>query len=403
MIWDPTHKPRLRPVEAFALPDGNGTRIGLRDRTGLSECVLALSPAALQVVSLMDGSHTCDGILDKSIAAVGQSLPIDVLQALMTQLEDARFLEGAQFEAYYESRLRDFRQTGVRTVQHPEAVGVAGGSQDVFIDMLAEAPAHPGTGLVRGLVAPHLDYPRGRPCYAAAYATLRNRPVPHRVVILGTNHFGLSSSVVATASDFATPLGRVKTDVDFIERLEHVCGDLRAYELDHVQEHSIELQILWLQHLFGADSFTTAAFLCPDPCGPTGTAPYDGQGVDLRAFALALREQVDQDAVDTLVVAGADLSHVGAAFGDERRLDQTYLEEVKRRDLSALSELTRDDPDAFVRCVAEGKNPTSVCSAGCLFTLATVLRPCEVTLLDYHQAVDRPSQTCVTCAALAYT
>ena len=82
---------------------------------------------------------------------------------------------------------------------------------------------HRAAGALRAIVAPHLDFPRGRPAYAAAYAALRQSlqetEPPGRVVILGTNHFGRSSSVVGTEKDFQTPWGVLETDRAFLQRL----------------------------------------------------------------------------------------------------------------------------------------------------------------------------------------
>ncbi|MBI4718145.1 MAG: AmmeMemoRadiSam system protein B [Planctomycetes bacterium] len=407
MLWNPTLKPRLRPVEPFRHSgDGSGTdgaTIGLRDPSGISEVSLTLSPAALHVLSLMDGEHTCEEIRAKFHAASGRPLSIETLTSILHHLEQARFLEGAAFEDHYRSLLAEYRRRGVRDMPHAEALGIVAGDGRLFDEMLEQVPEPFAGGRVCGLVAPHLDYPRGRPCYARAYAALRHRPAPRRVVILGTNHFGRSTSAVATANDFATPLGRTQTDVPFLERLEGACGDLRAFEFDHVREHSVELQLAWLQHLYGADAFHVVAVLCPDPCGPTGTAPADARGTDLAEFALALGRAIHEDPTDTLLVAGADLSHVGANFGDERLLDAAFLQEVRGRDQQALRRLLDAGPEAFRAAVAEQNNPTRVCSAGCMFTLATALQGSKPTLLGYHQAVDRPTQTCVTCAAVVYT
>jgi AmmeMemoRadiSam system protein B len=322
---------------------------------------------------------------------------------MVTHLEDAHFLEGSGFEALYQSLLHEYRNGQTREMPHASALGIIDDSGAMFEEMLADVNGPAPSATVVGLIAPHLDYPRGRPCYTAAYATLRNRPTPARVIILGTNHFGRSTSVVATGNDFATPLGVTPVDRTFLEKLEERCGDLRTFELDHAREHSIELQVAWLQHVFGVDSFTIVPLLCPDPCGPTGTAPLDGRGVDLREFALTLGELVRTDADETLIVAGADLSHVGAAFGDERPLDDAFLDEVQKRDRRALDRLRTGEVDAFLQCVAEQENPTRVCSAGCIFVLATALPDASASILGYHQAVDPSTQTCVTCAAAAFT
>lgn len=404
MIGDPQRKPCLRPLEAFRLTDGDGAPIGVRDRTCLSDVVLSLSEPALHIMSQMDGTHTCEEIRARFESAFGQPVSAETMQSMVEQLEQAHFLEGSAFEAFYQSQLDEYRAAGVREMRNADALGIVDGSGDLFKEMLAEGDSEAAstlTGPVVGLVAPHLDYPRGKPCYAAAYATLRDRPVPDCVVILGTNHFGRSTSVVTTASDFATPLGVTRSDRGLIEALEANCCDLRTYELDHAREHSIELQVAWLQYLFGADSFELAAFLCPDPCGPTGTAPFDGHGVDLRKFSCELGNLVAQDGRDILIVAGADLSHIGPAFGDARDLDDAMLEDARRRDHDALGKFAANDPDALVRTVADRENPTRMCSVGCMFALRTALPQTAGTVLRYHQAVDHPTGTCVTCAAVA--
>jgi hypothetical protein len=377
--------------------------VGVRDPGGLSSIVLTLSQPALYVMALMDGTNTCEDIQRKFLASFGEHLAIDMLQSMLEHLERAHFLEGSAFESYCQSLCDEYRNQPARPMRDAEAAGIVDGSGDLFEKMLAGTEPVVLPRPVVGLVAPHLDYRRGAPCYAAGYATLRDRLAPERVVILGTNHFGRSTSVVATASDFATPLGTTRSDIAFLERLEARCGDLRTCELDHAREHSIELQVVWLQHLFGVDKFEIVPFLCPDPCGPTGTAPCDGRGVDLRDFAVALGELVAEDSRETLIVAGADLSHVGAGFGDSRPLDDALLEEVHCRDRAALDRLEANDPGAFVQSLAEVGNPTRVCSAGCMFALATALPQANAKVLRYHQAVDPSSQTCVTCAAIAFT
>ena len=105
----------------------------------------------------------------------------------------------------------------------------------------------------------------------------------------------------------------------------------------------------------------------------------------------------------TLIVSGADLSHIGPAFGDERPLDDRFLEETKQKDQRALGQLAASGPDGWVESVAENHNPTRICSAGCVFALAMALPHASATILEYHQAVDRQSQQGVTCAAVAFT
>ena len=403
MEWDPTFKPKLRPVEAVRVPDADGASVALHDRSGLSDATLTMSEGALFVLSLMDGDRSCTEIQRVFHTRLGQLLRAETLQSILDYLGRAHFLEGPSFEAHYSELLKAYRRDGVRPMRDAKALGIVDGTGALFDEMLSGCDDADLPGRIVGLVAPHLDYPRGLPCYAAAYGSLRNRAAPDRVVVLGTNHFGRATSVVATGNDFATPLGTTRTDVAFLERIEARCGDLRAFELDHAREHSIELQVAWLQHLFGATSFELVAFLCPDPCLPADLLPPGGGGVDLQTFARALCEIVADDPRDTLLVAGADLSHVGAAFGEDPPLEEAFLAEVRRTDEAALDRLVAQGPEAFVAGVKEAENATRVCSVGCISALATALPDAAITILRYHQAVDQSSQTGVTCAAMALT
>jgi AmmeMemoRadiSam system protein B len=225
-----------------------------------------------------------------------------------------------------------------------------------------------------------------------------------RFVILGTNHFGLAPAVVGTRKDFESASGAVPHDAAFMRRLDDRCGrDLGEFEYDHAREHSIELQVLLLRHVLGGRPLTITPYLCPDPCGPNGTAALDGRGVDLKDFALALRAELDDDATPTCIIAGADLSHVGRYFQDRRALDADVLRALEASDRRALDYLLAGDPEGMRRCVAESDNPTSICSVGCLFVLATTLQGrSRPRLLGYHQALTAEAENCVTCAAIEY-
>ncbi|MFQ5412469.1 MAG: AmmeMemoRadiSam system protein B, partial [Phycisphaerae bacterium] len=257
---------------------------------------------------------------------------------------------------------------------------------------------------VVGIITPHLDYERGAPCYAVAYRDLVRRTAATRFIILGTNHFGRSRSVVGTRMHFETPFGLVPHDGDFMCRIDERCGfDLREYELDHLAEHSIELQVILLKHLLPERDFVIVPYLCPDPCGRTGTAPADGNGVDLKAFAEALRAEIASDDRETCLIAGADLSHVGRYFMDDRELDSETLQQVEASDRAVLSQIVAGDAEGFRRAVANRDNDTNICSVGCIYALSHALdgraRP---RLLHYHQAVTPEAQNCVTCAAMEF-
>ncbi|GMU24311.1 MAG: hypothetical protein AMXMBFR13_43850 [Phycisphaerae bacterium] len=406
--------PRMRAVEAFPIDQNGQQWIVLHDPSGLAAGPITLSPAALFVLSLLDGRRGPDELSAAFARQFGEALPREHIEGLIEQLDATWYLDSPAFAERFRTLVAEYRSAPARMCSSPGACGVesddtATQAEEIrrtLARVLAGAQAAKGPSTDRrltGLIAPHLDFGRGAPCYADAYAALAGAGAAGRFVVLGTNHFGRGGSVVATRKDFETPLGRTRTDRRFLEALEAGCGvDLCVHEFDHAREHSIELQVLMLQYLFGAESFQIVPVLCPDVCGPTGTRPRNGDGVDVKRFAEVLGDLIRSDETATVIVAGADLSHVGSRFGDDCELGPTFLDDVERQDRQALEDVVAGMGSGFVETLTRHENSTRVCSAGCIYTLISALDGAEGELLRYHQAVDVPNGTCVTCCAAAF-
>jgi hypothetical protein len=382
--------------------------VDLIDPTGLAPSGLTLSEAALFVLSKMDGHHSHIDIQAEFMRRHGHLLFTDELDTMVQQLDQALFLEGPRFESHLAERISEYRRSAFRPLRDKDALGAPGERLGAYLDSMLAGTAggvpEPAGKLI-GLVVPHLDYARGGPCYAAAYRHLAQRTEARRFVVLGTNHFGLARAVVGTRKDFETPFGLVPHDDEFMQRMEARCGaELCEGEYDHLREHSIELQVVLLKHLLPDRPFTIAPYLCPDPCGSAGTAPAEGQGVDLKKFAAALGDELVSDDVPTCLIAAADLSHVGRYFHDHQQLDRAGLRDLEAADRRLIEHFLRHDAESFRAYVSDAKNPTNVCSVGCLYTLATVLASsARPRLLHYHQAVTHEVHNCVTCAAIEFT
>lgn len=397
--------PKLRPVELHPSREYAGAA-DLTDPSGISKSALTLAGGALFAVSRMNGSNHRTEIQAQYMVRHGNMLFSDELDRLITVLDESLFLEGPTLDAHMTKLLASYRQSGLRRLRDANSYCQPGEDLAGFLSkLLTTDEKAPTLSPIRGLVAPHLDYPRGGPCYAAAYRDLAARTDASRFVILGTNHFGQSSSVVGTSADFETPFGIVRNDRSFSSRLADKLGeDPCDHEYDHVREHSVELQVILLRHLMGERLFTIVPFICPDICGPSGTAPASGRGVDLRAFALALRELIDDDDTPTCVIAGADLSHIGRYFQDDRDLDSATLRGIESSDRALLAELVAGRPEAFRQAVAATANATNICSAGCLYAVGVIMEGGQAPrLLRYHQAVTREAENCVTCAAMEWS
>ena len=97
MIWNPTLKPKLRPIEPFRTPDMAEGVIGLRDPSGISPVVLTISEAAMMLLTMMDGETSCEEVRRRFAAQFGQEVAVETMVKLVGYLEEAHFLDGDRF------------------------------------------------------------------------------------------------------------------------------------------------------------------------------------------------------------------------------------------------------------------------------------------------------------------
>jgi AmmeMemoRadiSam system protein B len=98
---------------------------------------------------------------------------------------------------------------------------------------------------VLGAVVPHAGYIYSGNTAAYVYSVL---PRADTFVLIGPNHTGQGSSISVSSEKWSTPLGEVNSDLEFIKALPKRIIDMD--ESAHKHEHSIEVQLPFLQHRF---------------------------------------------------------------------------------------------------------------------------------------------------------
>ncbi|MBL4590864.1 MAG: AmmeMemoRadiSam system protein B [Phycisphaerales bacterium] len=443
-IFDPNaehqQKPKLRKVRGMPVPvngpDGKQmVMIGITDAQQVSSKMIVTHPAFQGVLPLMDGSRDIDQI----IAEVGKGLERPMLEQLIAQLDDAGLVFGPNYEAMLAQMHADFdeadllppgvsaqfaehlvpQQDGVemstedRRAKAPDALRSA---MDQWIEAALKDAENPSFDtLPKAIVAPHVDYIRGWMNYANVYGRMRVVDRPDRIIILGTNHFGMASGVCGCDKGYESPLGVCEVDTDVIDALKTALGTENAAKLfenryDHENEHSIELHIPWIQHIFGFDDAGKApkvfGALIHDPVVNEGKS-YDGKGLDLDPFVEALTKVLDTLPGTTLVISSADLSHAGPAFGDPESLAGDTPEDNERRakiaahDQEMLALVVERRMDDLIGSMSWQQNPTRWCSVGNLTATVRAVNPERVELLNYAAAMDPQGTTLVSSAAMA--
>lgn len=118
--------------------------------------------------------------------------------------------------------------------------------------LLKTPPAITSRGTPRALVVPHAGFLYSGPIAASAYCLLSKlNPPPARVLLLGPSHrIFFKGIATSTATSFGTPLGEIPVDRTFVDQMETLPG-IDVYDPAHTQEHSIEVQLPFLEVQLG--------------------------------------------------------------------------------------------------------------------------------------------------------
>lgn len=444
--------PQLRPtVTGNPVPvntqQGQQVMLALGDRSQIADGQLVTSPLAQFMLSHMDGSRDPASIAaaaaDQARAAGASEEAVAHLteqnvENLVAQLDAAGLLQGPVFDEKLAKLRADFDNSDIlppgTTIAMAEALVQqelgddatpeerrAGAPDmlrrqlDVWMTQAMESAEDPSfDSLPRLIMAPHLDYWRGSGNYANAYGRMRVVDRPERVVVLGPNHFGFGTGVVGCNKGYETPLGICEHDADFAAILERHLGAENTEKLykdrfDHEREHSIELQLPWVQHVFADESGASPriyAALVHDPSRNNGES-YDGNGLGIQPFIDALRASIKEAEGRTLVIVSANLSHVGPSFGDRVQIvgdteeAQTFRKKVVEHDREMLALLQEGKPEQIVASMAWQQNPTRWNSTGPIVAGWSAVDATEARLLQYLAVGDQQGQAVISSAAMA--
>jgi AmmeMemoRadiSam system protein B len=355
-------KPILREVEAHPIQHQGQSMLLLRDPLRLSEAMIAVPRPLAPLLSLMDGTRDETGLEAALQVRAGIRLAPGLLPKLLADLDEAYLLDNERFAAAREAALEAYQAAPFRPMTSLDSADPHAGSETVagwlqrFVDDLPPGTPPVEDRPIRGVISPHIDYQRGGPVYARAWRTAaKAAQEAELVVILGTDHQGTDGALTLTRQSYATPWGVLPTDEHVVEALVGVLGQEAAFaeELHHRGEHSIELTAIWLHFIRHGEPVP----LVPILCGSFG-AFVAGQGDPATHEPFAGAMGVLRGVVASrkaLVVAAADLAHVGPAFGDPYGLDFVAKAQLRKADEQMLETVYAGDAAAFFgKLKAEG-------------------------------------------------
>ncbi|MFQ5656334.1 MAG: AmmeMemoRadiSam system protein B, partial [Candidatus Methylomirabilales bacterium] len=389
--------PKLRNVEAVPTEVNGRQVLCLRDPSHYSEAILFVPFAALDIIRYFDGRHSILDIQAEYVRRRGELLFRDRVEGLINTLDEHYFLESDRFAKHQRALEDEFQRARTRPAflagrSYPLEPQELHQTLDRILE-LSDGPAStPGAtpGPTYALIVPHIDYMRGEVGYAWAYHGLNERTNAELFVIFGTAHAGTSRPFAPCGKDFDTPLGPVRTDRDLLEELKRRCASVVSVDdVAHRAEHSIEFQVVFLQHLAGAKR---PIRILPILCGSfhewllAGKLPSDDP--DVLGFLESLRDILNAQEKPACLIASVDLTHMGARFGDDAPVTPDLLGWIETQDRQMLEPVVAGDADGFFRFVSLEGDRRRICGLSPIYSLLHLMRGRTGQLLHYGQASD---------------
>ncbi len=403
----------VRMVETIVTEHEGEPVIVLRDPEGYVEEHVVLSPAAYYVACLLDGKNDIADIQRQfKRDSGGVDISSETILKIVNFLDEKGFLLTPRFRQLRDNALAAFAREPIR----PAAL--AGKSYPdtpdalrAMLNTMYEQNLPPSSGKetaqvavspVKGLIAPHIDFERGQGGYARAYKRLKMSGPPPVVFIFGVAHAPAPVPFILTRKDFATPFGTLRCKKEWVERLARLAAPgMPPYsaEFIHRSEHSIEFQAVMLAHLFGT-GFEIVPVLCgafTDPDAPESTLENTHPFLEECA-------QLADSVPGTVIIAGADMAHVGPCFGDNFEVNDAVVAQVEARDRQHLGYALKVDPEGWYRSVISDHNAFRICGVNAIYALLKILeeRASTAELLDWRYAPD-PAGGIVSFSSVAFS
>ncbi|RNC69586.1 MAG: AmmeMemoRadiSam system protein B [Desulfuromonadales bacterium] len=215
---------------------------------------------------------------------------------------------------------------------------------------------------VRGIVAPHAGYIYSGSVAGTVYGGIE---IPQTVVILGPNHHGFGASVALYPDgEWLTPLGAVTVDAALASLVREHVPSAETDTSAHRFEHSLEVQVPFLQHL---RSDVRIVPLC------LGFGDFERCRLLGEGLARAIRDFGG----DVLIVASSDMTHYESA------------EAARKKDDQAIAEVLAMNPEGLLRvCRQKGITMCGVVPATVMLIAAKELGATKAELVSYRTSGD---------------
>jgi len=382
--------PRLRMnLDFLPSPIEDKPGLAIRDPFHFSDATLIIPPPLIECLEFFDGEHSSLDLRAHLVRISGDLNAGDMERNLTGALSEAAFLEDENFhrrraeveEAFAHAPVREPAHAGSGYPDDPAEL------REVLSGYLAGAePASP-EGRLLGIAAPHVSPFGGVDAYRAAYSGLTAADADRTFVILGTSHYGHPDCLGLTRKPFATPYGQAITATNLVDELANQLGPAAVMEdYCHAIEHSVEFQVIFLQHLLGP-----GVRILPILCGSYLRSIYEGglpEDVEnVRRILGTLGEIAAREGDKLAWVLGVDMAHMGQRYGDQwdAIAGRDEMSEVEQRDRTRIERVAAGDARGFWELVQQNQDDLKWCGSAPIYTFLKAVPEARGSLLRYQQ------------------
>ncbi|MBT3721008.1 AmmeMemoRadiSam system protein B [archaeon] len=215
-----------------------------------------------------------------------------------------------------------------------------------------------------GIIVPHAGYFFSGACAAHAYKEIYNSK-SKSFIIIGPNHHGQKSGI--SNKDWQTPLGIVKTNQQLAKKISENT-DLEIDDEPHVNEHSIEVQLPFLQYLF--DDFDICAISL-------------GSDINLKK----LGEDLSKIHKNEIFIISSDFTHYGLNFNYLPFV--TNIEKnLESLNLSSIKKIQNKNIEDFLNHIKTTKD--TICGKNGIIVFLNIIKNIKTksNLLSYYKSSD---------------
>ncbi len=220
----------------------------------------------------------------------------------------------------------------------------------------------PQTHPCLGAMVPHAGYVYSGRVAAGVYAHLEPADT---YILIGPNHTGLGERLALAAADaWETPLGRVPINKKLSQEILHRCEFIREDNLAHRDEHSLEVQLPFLQ-------------MTDRPFSIVGLLVGTGDMKIIKGLGMAVAGAVRKAGQKIIILASSDMNHF------------ENLEQTRRLDHLALQKVLALDPDGLMEIVSrENISMCGAAPAAAMLAAARELGAQNAAIVDYATSAE---------------